>query len=115
MLACPLQVVAPRRAALAEANKRLDGANKKLSNIRARVKELQDRVAALEENLMRATEDKNAAVAAVRKVASSLSSSFIQLTGNCAHSPTQASCPALPTVSLSLLWSPSSPLLCPAG
>ncbi|KAL4450636.1 hypothetical protein ABPG77_000992 [Micractinium sp. CCAP 211/92] len=64
------QVVAPRRAALAEANKRLDGANKKLSNIRARVKELQDRVAALEENLMRATEDKNAAVAAAERTAS---------------------------------------------
>lgn len=65
----PLQVVAPKRAALADANKRLDGANKKLSGIRARVKDLQDRVAALEENLMRATEDKNAAVAAVRNLA----------------------------------------------
>lgn len=60
-----LQVVAPKRAALAEANKRLDGANKKLSGIRAKVKELQDRVAALEESLMRATEDKNNAVAQV--------------------------------------------------
>lgn len=61
----PPQVVAPKRAALAEANKRLEGANKKLSGIRARVKELQDRVAALEENLMKATEDKNNAVAQV--------------------------------------------------
>lgn len=61
----PPQVVAPKRAALAEANKRLEGANKKLSGIRAKVKELQDRVAALEESLMRATEDKNNAVAQV--------------------------------------------------
>jgi predicted nucleic acid-binding Zn-ribbon protein len=60
------QVVAPKRAALAEANKKLEAANKKLSGIRAKVKELQDRVAALEENLMKATEDKNAAIAQVR-------------------------------------------------
>ena len=61
----PPQVVAPKRAALADANKRLEGANKKLSGIRARVKELQDRVAGLEESLMRATEDKNIAMAQV--------------------------------------------------
>ncbi len=61
----PPQVVAPKRAALAEANKRLEGANKKLSGIRAKVKELQDRVAGLEESLMRATEDKNNAMAQV--------------------------------------------------
>ena len=67
----PVQVVAPKRAALAEANKRLEGANKKLTGIRARVKELQDRVAALEESLMRATEDKNNAVAQVRLFACS--------------------------------------------
>ena len=59
------QVVAPKRAALADANKRLEGANKKLSGIRAKVKDLQDRVAALEENLMKATEDKNNAMAQV--------------------------------------------------
>ena len=48
-----LQVVAPKRAALAEANKRLDGANKKLTGIRAKVKELKDRVASLEDSLMK--------------------------------------------------------------
>lgn len=59
------QVVAPKRAALAEANKKLEGANKKLSGIRAKVKELRERVASLEANLMKATEDKNAAIAQV--------------------------------------------------
>ena len=48
-----LQVVAPKRAALAEANKRLDGANKKLSGIRAHVAELRERVALLEASLMK--------------------------------------------------------------
>lgn len=48
-----LQVVAPKRIALGEANKKLEGATKKLVGIRARVKELQDKVAALEDNLMR--------------------------------------------------------------
>ncbi|KAI8473051.1 MAG: flagellar outer dynein arm heavy chain beta [Monoraphidium minutum] len=57
------QVVAPKRAALAEANRKLEAANKKLAGIRAKVKELQDRVAALEVGLMKATEDKNAAIA----------------------------------------------------
>lgn len=61
------QVVAPKRAALAEANKKLEGANKKLTGIRAKVKELNDRVAALEESLMKATEDKNAAIAQAEK------------------------------------------------
>lgn len=61
------QVVAPKRAALAEANRKLDGANKKLSGIRAKVKELQDRVAALEEGLMKATVDKNNAIAQAEK------------------------------------------------
>ena len=41
----------------------LDNANANLKGIRAKVKELQDRVEALEENLMKATEDKNNAVA----------------------------------------------------
>lgn len=59
------QVVAPKRAALGEANKKLDGANKKLAGIRAEVKRLQDRVASLEESLMKATEDKNAAISQV--------------------------------------------------
>ena len=48
-----LQVVAPKRIALGEANKKLEGATKKLVGIRARVKELQDKVAALEDNLMK--------------------------------------------------------------
>ena len=61
------QVVAPKRALLAEANKKLDNANKKLSGIRSKVKELQDRVTKLEEGLMKATEDKNAAIAAADK------------------------------------------------
>ena len=47
------QVVAPKRAALAEANRKLDGANRKLATIRARVKELQERVAVLEGGLMK--------------------------------------------------------------
>jgi hypothetical protein len=38
-----------------------------LTGIRAKVKELQDKVAALEESFMKATEDKNAAIAQVRR------------------------------------------------
>ena len=49
-----LQVVAPKRAALAEANARLQGANQKLSAIRAKVAELRAKVADLEDNLMKA-------------------------------------------------------------
>lgn len=48
-----VQVVAPKRAALAEANRKLSEASKKLSTIRARVQELRDRVALLEESLMK--------------------------------------------------------------
>lgn len=59
--------MAPKRAALAEANKKLDAANKKLVGIRARVAELKAKVEALEANLSKATEDKNAAVAAADK------------------------------------------------
>ena len=58
-------MVAPKRAALAEANRKLESANKKLAGIRSRVRELQDRVTALEEGLMKATADKNAAIAQV--------------------------------------------------
>ena len=58
-------MVAPKRLALAEANRKLEGANRKLAGIRAKVKELQDRVAALEVGLMKATEDKNNAIAQV--------------------------------------------------
>lgn len=61
--------MAPKRAALAEANKKLEGANKKLSGIRAEVKRLQDRVALLEQSLMKATEDKNAAMAQAERTA----------------------------------------------
>jgi dynein heavy chain len=59
------QVVAPKRGALAEANKKLDGANKKLAGIRTKVKELQDKVQSLEDGLMHATTEKNNAVAQV--------------------------------------------------
>ena len=63
------QVVAPKRAMLADANRKLEAANKKLSGVRAKVQELQDKVALLEVNLMTATEEKNAAVAAAEKTA----------------------------------------------
>lgn len=48
-----MQVVAPKRAALAEASKRLEASNRKLQGIRAKVKELSDRVASLEADLMK--------------------------------------------------------------
>ena len=51
--ACAAQVVAPNRAALAEASKRLDTSSRKLQGIRAKVKELSDRVASLEADLMK--------------------------------------------------------------
>lgn len=60
------QVVAPKRAMLQEANAKLAGAEKKLGGIRARVADLKAKVEALETNLMKATEDKNQAVAQVR-------------------------------------------------
>ena len=44
--------MAPKRAALADANRKLEGATRKLSTIRAKVKELNDSVAALEAHLM---------------------------------------------------------------
>jgi dynein heavy chain len=69
----PVQVVAPKRAALAEANRKLDTANKKLAGIRAKVKELQDKVAALEASFVKATEDKNAAIAQVSPIQSAQS------------------------------------------
>lgn len=59
------QVVAPKRAMLLEANGKLAGAEKKLTGIRARVADLKAKVEALESNLMKATEDKNNAVAQV--------------------------------------------------
>ena len=51
------QVVAPKRAALADANRKLENATRKLSTIRAKVKELNDSVAALEAHLMQVTAD----------------------------------------------------------
>lgn len=48
-----MQVVAPKRISLGEANKKLEGANKKLSGIRAHVAELRERVASLEASLMK--------------------------------------------------------------
>ena len=61
------QVVAPKRAALADANARLDGANDKLAGIRADVARFRGRVADLEAGLLRATQDKNAAAAQAAK------------------------------------------------
>lgn len=51
-------MVAPKRVALAEANKKLGEASKKLSTICARVKDLQDRVASLEDSLMKVSSNK---------------------------------------------------------
>ena len=48
-----VQVVAPKRAALAGANARLQGAAQKLSTIRAKVAELRAKVADLEDKLMK--------------------------------------------------------------
>lgn len=62
-----LQVVAPKRALLDEANKKLAAANAKLSGIRGKVADLEARVTQLEEGLMKATEDKNQAIAAAEK------------------------------------------------
>ena len=45
--------MAPKRAALADANRKLENATRKLSTIRAKVKELNDSVAALEAHLMK--------------------------------------------------------------
>jgi len=61
------EIVAPKRAKLDDANKKLSTANNKLKGIRAKVKELQDRVASLEDQLMKATEDKNTAIAQAAK------------------------------------------------
>ncbi|KAL4513647.1 hypothetical protein Ndes2526A_g04979 [Nannochloris sp. 'desiccata'] len=57
------QVVAPKRAALVEANKKLADANRKLSGIRAHITELRARVGALEASLVAATAEKVAAEA----------------------------------------------------
>lgn len=50
-------MVAPKRAALAEATKRLDASNRKLQGIRAKVKELSDKVAGLEADLIKVEAD----------------------------------------------------------
>ena len=61
------QVVAPKRAALAEANAKLVAATAKLADVRGRVAAIRARVAELEVGLVRATEDKNAATAQAAK------------------------------------------------
>ena len=61
------QVVAPKRAALAEANAKLAAATAKLTDVRSRVAAIRARVAELEVGLFRATEDKNAATAQAAK------------------------------------------------
>lgn len=63
------QVVAPKRAALAEANKKLADANRKLAGIRARITELRARVGALEASLVAATAEKVAAEAQAERTA----------------------------------------------
>ena len=63
------QVVAPKRAALAEANRKLGEANRKLAGIRARIAELRARVAALEASLVAATAEKVAAEAQAERTA----------------------------------------------
>lgn len=67
--AISLQVVAPKRLALGEANRKLADANRRLAGIRARVAELRARVAALEAQLGAATAEKNAAVAQAARTA----------------------------------------------
>ena len=57
------QVVAPKRAALSEANSRLAAATAKLADVRSRVAAIRARVAELEAGLVRATDEKNAATA----------------------------------------------------
>lgn len=63
------QTVAPKRAALAEANARLAAASEKLGGIRASIAELSARVAALEADLLRATEEKTRAQAQAERTA----------------------------------------------
>ena len=57
------QMVAPKRAALAAANGKLDAANEKLSGIRAMLAELDAKLAKLTEMFEAATEEKNQAIA----------------------------------------------------
>jgi len=64
------QVVAPKRVALAEANKKLSDANRRLAGIRSRVAELMSRVADLETRLAEATAEKVAAEAQAERTAS---------------------------------------------
>jgi hypothetical protein len=71
LIFCPsfLQVVAPKRAALAESNRKLGEAGRRLAGIRGRVAELRARVVALEAGLAAATAEKNAAVAQAERTA----------------------------------------------
>ena len=57
------QMVAPKRAQLAEANAKLDGANTKLAGIRKNVAALDAKLAELAEKFETATEEKNSAIA----------------------------------------------------
>ena len=61
------QMVAPKRAMLAEANAKLDNANHKLSGIRARLAELDAQLGELTDQFETATADKNAAIAQAKK------------------------------------------------
>lgn len=63
------QVVAPKRAALAEANRKLADANCKLAGIRTRISELRARVGALEASLVAATAEKVAAESQAERTA----------------------------------------------
>lgn len=63
------QVVAPKRIALAEANRKLVEANRKLTGVRAKVAELRSKVAALEASLAAATAEKVAAMAQAERTA----------------------------------------------
>lgn len=64
------QTVAPKRAALAEANARLSNANDKLQGIRSQIAELNAKVASLEGDLLKATEEKTEAMAQAERTAS---------------------------------------------
>jgi dynein heavy chain len=61
------QMVAPKRAMLAEANAKLDGANGKLSGIRARLAELDAQLQVLTDQFETATAEKNGAIAQAEK------------------------------------------------
>merc|ERR1711871_32633 len=61
------QMVAPKRAMLAEANAKLDAANNKLAGIRGRLAELDAKLQVLTDQFEAATAEKNAAIAQAEK------------------------------------------------